>query len=113
MRTVNRRVTRDQLKPKNSDDLPDGVGGTVTGGPVEPIDLMRILARDTDGASRGGAVSGAAHVVVSRLGIRGPRGPGIALSDGTRISFASIVDAGVFGDEEECSPALAGVLADA
>jgi hypothetical protein len=113
MRTVNRRMTRDQLNAQGGDVLPDGIGGTVTGGPMEPIDLMRILARDAEGPGRGGAVPGAAHVVVSTLGIGGARSPAIALSDGSRISFASIADAGVFDDEAVRASEGAGALADA
>ena len=113
MRIGNRRATRDQLKHRGNVDLPDGVGGSVTGGPTEPIDLMRILAQGGNAASRGGAVSGAAHAVVSNLGIGGPRDPGIALSDGSRISFASIADAGILNEEEIRSPEVVGILANA
>lgn len=58
-------------------------------------------------------MSGAAHAVISSLGIGGPRDTGIALSDGSRISFASIADAGVFESEGVRAPEEAGMLADA
>jgi hypothetical protein len=93
MRTANKRATRDQLTKRNSDHLPDGVGGTITGGPMEPIDLMRILAQGL--ASGGGAVSGAAQMVVSTSGGRADANRDIALSDGSRISFACVADAGL------------------
>lgn len=99
MRTVNRRATRDQLTKRNNDLLPDGVGGTITGGPMLPIDRTEILARTARGVSRGGAVSGAAQVVVSSLNGSGGQDRGIALSDGSRISFCSVADAGVLKDD--------------
>jgi hypothetical protein len=99
MRTMNRRAVRDGLAMRNSEDLPDGIGGTITGGPREPIDLMQVLAR-ANGASLGGAVSGAAQVVVSSMLVDRGRERGVALSDGSRISFASIADAGVLNDDE-------------
>ncbi len=102
MRTMNRRAIRDGLAKRKSDELPDGIGGTITGGPLEPIDLMRVLAR-AYGASQGGAVSGAAQAVVSSTIIDRGHDRGVALSDGSRISFASIADAGVLRDDE--SPA--------
>ena len=98
MRTVNRRATRDQLTTRNGGRTPDcgnGTvtgGGTITGGPMERIDLMEILAR----VSRGGAVSGAAQAVAGGLDMAGSRDHGIALSDGSRIAFASITDTGIF-----------------
>jgi hypothetical protein len=93
MPTVNRRATRDQLTKRTGDHLPEGIGGTITGGPVEPIDLMRILAQGL--VSGGGAVSGAAQMVVSTFGARAQANQDIALSDGSRISFACVVDVGV------------------
>jgi len=99
MRTMNRRAIRDQLTKQHGDQLPDGVGGTVTGGPREPIDLMAILAR-AHASSRGGAVSGAAQVVVSSIGAGKVPAKGIALSDGSRISFTTIAEAGVYPDAD-------------
>jgi hypothetical protein len=119
MRTVTQRATRDQLKQRaardlltqrNNEHLPDGVGGTITGGPVEPIDLMEVLSRGGRGVSRVGAVSGAAQVVSSSFVIGGLVGGGfagggrgdhgIALSDGSRISFFSVADAGVLRHDD-------------
>jgi hypothetical protein len=104
MRTVNRRATRDRLTTPNGEHLPDGIGGTITGGPMEPIDLMEILTRSALCVSRGGAVSGAAQVVASGAGERVDMGKrpdrGIALSDGSRITFASLADSGVLREED-------------
>jgi hypothetical protein len=119
MRTANRRATRDRLAKRNSGvrrggaDLADGTG-TITGGPMEPIDLMEILNRGAECVSRGGAVSGAAHVEFISPG-KYDGGPdsavgqsrAIALSDGSRISFASVGDPGALKQED------AGSLADA
>ena len=85
---------------RGRDTLPDGVDGTVTGAPRAPIDLMEILGRGSRYASRGGAVSGAAHVEGSSVLARTGRESGVALSDGSRISFASLADAGVLRHED-------------
>lgn len=104
MPIVKRRAIRDQSAKPNSDHLPDGIGGTITGGPVEPIDLMEILNRSARCASRGGAVSGAAHTVDSGEEAHADWGNGqdlgIALSDGSRITFASIAGPGVLKQED-------------
>ena len=109
MRTMKSRAIRDRLARPGSEQLTDGIGGTVTGGPMEPIDLMELLQRAC-GASRGGAVSGAAQSMNSTsmnstsMNSTGGRRAGpdhaIALSDGSRISFASVADAGVLRDED-------------
>jgi len=98
MRTMNRRATRDHLRRGTNTDLADGVGGTITGGPMAQIDLMEILTRGARGA---GAVSGAAHVVVSSLDHSRGRDHGFALSDGSRIAFASIADAGLLKHDDD------------
>jgi hypothetical protein len=97
---LNRRATRDQWTNPNNDLLPDGIGGTITGGPMEPIGLMQILERGTHGASHGGAVSGAAQVVAGGPGHATRAERGIALSDGSRICFASIADMGLFRNDD-------------
>lgn len=99
-----RRATRDQLTKPNGEHLPDGIGGTITGGPMEPVGLLEILERGARGASHGGAVSGAAQVVTG-----GPRRnrlaePGVALSDGSTICFASLADAGLFAEDGVAMP---------
>jgi hypothetical protein len=98
---LTRRATRNQLTKRNNEHLPAGIGVTITGGPMEPIGLMEILERGARGASRSGAVSGAAQVVASSFGGTGRVDCDIALSDGSRISFASIADAGVLRDDNE------------
>lgn len=100
MGTMMRRATRDRLTKRNDGQVPAGVDGTITGGPLEPIDLMRILEGGAR-VSRGGAVSGAAQVAVSTAGTIGNLDRGIALSDGSRISFTSIADAGLVKDEND------------
>jgi hypothetical protein len=71
---------------------------------MAPVDLMEVLNRNALCDSRGGAVSGAAQVVASGAGERVDRNErqdrGIALSDGSRIMFASVADAGVFREED-------------
>jgi hypothetical protein len=67
---------------------------------MEPIDLLAILERAAHGASRGGAVAGAAQGVAEGIGRTSLAERGIALSDGSRICFASIADAGLFRDED-------------
>ena len=105
MHPTNRRANRDRATRRTTTDLPDGVGGTITGGPTRPIDLTEILTRDARGVAGAGAVSGAAQAVSSSFGpARGAlngRPHGIALSDGSRISFASIADAGVLNEDED------------
>jgi hypothetical protein len=110
MRTVNRRATRDQLAKPNSVDPGTGAprgAGTITGAPLPPIDLMELLNRSAECVSRGGAVSGAAQVeFISAGNYDGGWKPGggrpgaIALSDGSRISFASIGDPGALKQED-------------
>jgi hypothetical protein len=88
--------------------LPDGVGGTITGGPMQPINLIEILRLGGRGASGGGAVSGAAQGALSGAlsgiasgagaGAGSGRDRGIALSDGSRIIFASVEQATVLDE---------------
>jgi hypothetical protein len=77
------------------------MGGTITGGPLRPIDLMEVLSRCGAGSSQGGAVSGAAQMVTSALDMSASHNGGISLSDGSRITFARVGDAGVMRDDEE------------
>jgi hypothetical protein len=101
MRTTARRATRDRLTQRNDDNLSDDIGGTITGGPLESIDLINILERSSRGVTRGGAVSGAAKTVsVSSPGATGGQDRGIALSDGSRIYFISIADVDVLKDAD-------------
>ena len=65
-------------------------GETITGGPVETLDLMEILSRPARGVTRGGAVSRADQPMVIHIVGRSGLQRAIALSDGSRISFASI-----------------------
>jgi hypothetical protein len=97
---VTRRATRDQVTNPNNEQLADGTGGTITGGPMEPIGLLEILERAAHGASRGGAVSGAAQGVADAFDRTNLAERGIALSDGSRICFASIADVGLFRDDD-------------
>ncbi len=93
---LTRRATRDRL----NEHLPDGIDGTITGGPMAPIGLSEILERGARGASRGGAVAGAAaQTAADRPGWTEPAERGIALSDGSRICFASINDPGLLRDD--------------
>jgi hypothetical protein len=101
MRTTARRATRDRLTQRNNDNLSDDIGGTITGGPLESIDLIKVLERSSRGVTRGGAVSGAAKMVaVSSPGATSGQDRGIALSDGSRIYFISIADVEVLKDDD-------------
>src|SRR5580658_665636 len=95
MRRMSRKMPGGRVAASDRAVLPDGIAGTITGAPLTPINLMEILGRGSRDASRGGAVSGAAHVVVSSVLAINDQERGIALSDGSRISFASLADAGV------------------
>jgi hypothetical protein len=97
MRTTTKGTLR-QAARRQSDHLADGVGGTITGGPMPKLNLIELLNRGGP-ASRGGAVSGAAQVVDSRTWSGSGVEKGIALSDGSRISFASIEDRGIIKDD--------------
>ena len=99
MRTMMKRATRDRLTQRHNDNLSDGIGGTITGGPMQPIHLIEFLERGAGCVTRGGAVSGAAQVVVGGLSDTGWRDRGIALSDGSRINFSSIADIDVLEDD--------------
>ena len=92
---LNRRAMRDRVTKSSNEPLPDAIGGTITGGPTKPIALLEILERGPHGSSRGGAVAGAAQVVADDTE------RGIALSDGSRICFTSIADAGLLRDDFE------------
>ena len=97
---LTKRARRDQSTTPNNEDLRDGIGGTITGGQMETIGRLEILERGARGASRGGAVSGAAQIVADSPG----RARGIALSDGSRICFASIADPGLLRDDSVPMP---------
>jgi hypothetical protein len=99
MRRMSRGTPEQQAAARDRTTLPDGIGGSVTGGPVQLINLMEVLERGSRGASRGGAVSGAAHIVVSDVLAGNSPERDIALSDGSRISFASLVDAGALSPD--------------
>jgi hypothetical protein len=94
---LTRRATRDHLTKSNDGRLRDRVGSTITGGPTEPTGLLEILEQGARGTSRSGAVSGAAQVVADDTS---QLQRGIALSDGSRICFASIAEAGLFRDDD-------------
>jgi hypothetical protein len=96
---LTRRATRDQLTKQGNEDLPEGISGTITGGPMEPFNLLEIMERGARGASRGAAVSGAAQVVADNVGCSYLAARGIALSDGSMICFASIAEAGLRHDD--------------
>jgi hypothetical protein len=97
---LTRCATRDKVTTPSNEHLPDGIDGTITGGAMESIGLLEILERGVRGASRGGAVSGAAQIAADRTGRIGRAERGIALSDGSRICFASIANADLFRDDD-------------
>jgi hypothetical protein len=97
------RVTRraqGQVRRNRREPLPDGVGGTITGGPMQPIDLMEILARGSRAANRGGAVTGAAHLTVIDPDRSHRPGQAVSLSDGSRITFSSVDDVTAYDRDE-------------
>lgn len=91
MRTTTKPTSRDRLDRRNDDYFPHGISGTITGGPMQKLDLLEILNRGTRGVTRGGAVSGSAQMIVSKS-VSGGLEKAVALSDGTRISFVSIAE---------------------
>jgi hypothetical protein len=97
---LNRRAMRDRVTKSTNEPLPDAIGGTITGGPMQPIALLEILERGAHWSSRGGAVAGAAQVVAGNSGRANNTEWGIALSDGSRICFTSIADAGLVRDDD-------------
>ena len=62
------------------------------------VDLTSLLRRDSPSMSLGGAVSGAAQIVVSSAGGGSGQEAGVALSDGSRIIFASLGSARMLAD---------------
>ena len=86
------RVTRRPQGKRGNGPLPDGVGGTITGGPLEPIDLMELLNRAPRTAGRGRAVPGAAHWTRDAAPPPAHSRDAVFLSDGTRITFSALDD---------------------
>jgi hypothetical protein len=99
MRTTTGQPRHDQPRAPNGEHLPDGIGGTIIGGLVRPTNVVEFPNRDGRRVSRGGAIAGSAQVAVSSAGASGGRLGGITLSDGSRISFASVDDPGIAMDE--------------
>jgi hypothetical protein len=100
MMRLTRGTTRDPVTKPHNHHLPDGIGGTITGGAMELLDLPEMLERGAHEAGRGGAVAGAAQVAADGTVNSSQPERGIALSDGSRICFASIVDTGLFRDRD-------------
>jgi hypothetical protein len=101
------RRTRDQLTKPKAEHPPNGIGGTIAASPMERIGLLNILEHDAYGASRGGAVSGAAQVVSGWPTYACQTERSIALSDGSRICFASLAGANQLPADEEPIPRVA------
>jgi hypothetical protein len=96
-----RRLNGHDGRPGSGDPLHSRSGSPTVGGGGErrEIDLARIILRGENEAGRGGAVSGAAQAIRSSLAARIAKNRGVSLSDGSRISFASIADVGVLEDD--------------
>lgn len=77
---------KQQNQAAGSGAMPDGVGGTITGGPVQPIDLMQVLDRAPRKPS---SFQGSEQWTVTG---RFDKDHAVALSDGSRIFFASMDD---------------------
>lgn len=95
MRTTIRPMQTARRRDRNGPGEPDcgpgrKEGETITGGPWKPLEFMDILNRDARAVSLGGAVSGAARVVMSQPRAGSGQGQDISLSDGSRISFTSV-----------------------
>jgi hypothetical protein len=104
---LTRRGTRDQLTKPRVEHPPDGIGGTIAGAPMERIGLLNFLEHGAYGASRGGAVSGAAQVVSGWPTHACQTERSIALSDGSRICFASLAGANQLPADDEPIPPVA------
>ena len=63
--------------------MPDGLGGTISGGPMAPFDLVERLGRGAPAPGMAGAVAGAGRVEMEQV-------DEIVLSDGSQIVFATI-----------------------
>ena len=94
-----RRTKRISGTDRTLFQLPDGTGGTITGGPMRPLDLMELLTRDRDNLTQKDiAVSGAARIIDSVSLKAQSSGAGIALSDGSRIVFRSVENGDILLD---------------
>ena len=82
----------ERMNKRTGTGLADGSGGTIAGGSMQPLDLMALLTGGAAGVSMGGAVSGAAQAMPATARAARGRDDGIALSDGSRIVFASVSD---------------------
>ena len=87
---------RERMNKRSGHGVPDGSGGTIAGGSMQPLDLMALLTGGDSGVSMGGAVSGAAQAMRPTARAVGGRDDAIALSDGSRIVFASLSDHEIF-----------------
>ena len=83
---------KERMNKRSGNGLADGSGGTIAGGSMQPLDLMALLTGDASVVSMGGAVSGAAQTMQTTARAARGRDDGIALSDGSRIVFASVSD---------------------
>lgn len=92
---------KERMNKRSGNGLADGSGGTIAGGSMQPLDLMALLTGGASGVSMGGAVSGvsmggavpgAAQTMQTTARAARGRDDGIALSDGSRIVFASVSD---------------------
>jgi hypothetical protein len=92
---LTRHARHDQSTTPSNEDLRDGIDGTVASGLPATAGLLDNLEPGAREASRGRAVSGAARIVADSP----DRGRGIALSDGSRICFASVADVGLLRDD--------------
>ena len=99
MRTTGTHPTCDKSGKANGDRLPAGAGGTIYGASLSRNDLMPMpIPHLPDVSRRGGAVSGAAQAMAMGSGIENGEERAVALSDGSKISFASVAALGLFED---------------
>jgi hypothetical protein len=96
MRTTGTHPTCDKSGKANGDRLSAGAGGTIYGASLSRNDLMPMPIPHLPDVSRRDAVSGAAQAMAMGSGIENGEERAVALSDGSKISFASVAALGLF-----------------
>lgn len=96
MPTIGTHATGGKSGKRNGARLGARVGRTINGASLDRVDMMATPIPWPPDVSRGGAVAGAAQVMVMSSGFSNGEERAVALSDGSRSSFASIAALGLF-----------------